>query len=109
MIDQGEISNRKFTKMLEEAIRQANHEVIDPMLPPLSMASILPVAVMVAKLRGRYLAETYKMVEGKKEGYPDSAQMAQLKQYREEYEEALAASQALEHAIDRGYLELGDA
>jgi len=108
MLDEIEMRNRKFSKMLEEAIRQSNHEVINPMLPPLTVESVLPIAVMVAKLRGRYIAEAFRMVAQKKDSYPDAEQIATLREYREAYEEALAASQALEQAISRGYLELAD-
>lgn len=108
MLEEAETRNRKFTKMLEEAIRQANREVIDPMLPPVSVDSILPIAIMVAKLRGRYLAEAFKLVSNKKDGFPDEEQISKLREYREAYEEALNVSQALEHAIGRGYLELGE-
>lgn len=108
MLDEIETRNRKFTKMLEEAIRQANHEVIDPMLPPLSVESILPIAIMVAKLRGRYIAEAFAVAKNKKDGFPDAEQVQKLREYREAYEEAMSVSQALEHAIGRGYLELAE-
>lgn len=108
MLDELEARNRKFIKMLEEAIRQSNHEVIDPMLPPLTVQSILPISIMVAKLRGRYIAETFRLVENRKDGYPDKDQIAKLREFREAYEEALAASRALEQAITRGYLELAE-
>lgn len=108
MLDEIETRNRKFNKILEEAIRQSNHEVINPMLPPLSVQSILPIAVMVAKLRGRYIAEAFQMVANKKDGYLDSEQIARLREYREAYEEALGVSQSLEQAISRGYLELAE-
>ncbi len=108
MLEESETRNRKFSKMLEEAIRQANREVIDPMLPPVTVDTVLPVAVMVAKMRGRYIAEAFKLVSNKKDGFPEAEQIAKLREYREAYEEVLTVSQALEHAIGRGYLELGD-
>jgi len=108
MLDELEARNRKFTKILEEAIRQTNREVMDPMLPPVSMESILPITIMVSKLRGRYIAEAFKMVSHKKDGLPDDEQIARLREYREAYEEALGVSMALEHAIARGYLELSE-
>ncbi len=108
MLDELEARNRKFIKLLEEAIRQSNHEVIDPMLPPLTIESILPIAIMVARLRGRYISETFKLVSSLGGGFPDKDQVAKLREYREAYEETQAASQALEQAIDRGYLELAE-
>lgn len=108
MLDELEARNRKFTKILEEAIRQTNHEVMGPMLPPLTVESILPITVMVSKLRARYISEAFKMVASKKEGFPDADQIGKLREYRESYEEALGVSMALEHAINRGYLELSE-
>ena len=105
-MDEQEALVMRFKKMLEEAIRQVNHEVIDPMLPPLNVQSVLPVAVMVARLRGRYLQAAFELVDNKKDGLPTEEQMVQLRQHREAYEEVMAVSQALEHAVDRGYLEL---
>ena len=108
MLDELEARNRKFTKILEEAIRQTNREVMGPMIPLLTVESVLPLAIMVSKLRGRYIAEAFKMVANKKDGYPDVEQIETLREYREAYEEALGVSMALEHAIGRGYLEISE-
>ena len=105
-MDEQEKMLLRFNKMLEESIRQANREVIDPTMPPLNVQSVLPVAVMVAKLRGRYLKAVFEMVEHKKDGLPTEEQINTLREHREAFEEVMAASQALEHAISRGYLEL---
>ncbi len=105
-MEEQELLLRRFNKILEEAIRQANHEVIDPMLPPLNVTSVLPVAVMVAKLRGRYLQAAFEIVENKKDGLPTEEQINALREHRLAFEEVMAVSQALEHAISRGYLEL---
>jgi hypothetical protein len=96
----------RFTKILEEAIRHANHEVIDPMLPPINVKTVLPIAVMVAKLRGRYLQAAFELVDQKTDGMPTDEQIDKLRAHRVAFEEVMAASQALETAISRGYLEL---
>lgn len=105
-MDEQEVLLRRFNKIHEEAIRQANHEVMDPMLPPLNVKSVLPIAVMVAKLRGRYLKSAFDMLENKTEGLPTQEQIIVIREQRMALEEVMAVSQALEHAIARGYLEL---
>ena len=108
-MDEQEKMILRFNKMHEEAIRQANREVIDPMIEPLNVQSVLPVAIMVAKLRGRYLKAVFDIVENKKDGLPTDEQISTLREHRLAFEEVMAASQALEQAISRGYLELATA
>jgi hypothetical protein len=105
-MDDHQIQNQKFTKVLENAIREVNHEVISPVLGPLSVEDILPIAVTVSKLRMRYLREAFDMVKHQSDGYLTQDEAARLRQYREVYEEALAAYRALEHAINRGYISI---
>jgi len=99
-----QLTSRKFTIRLEDAIRAANREIIDPMLPEVDIDTVLPISVMVAKLRGRYLSEAFKLTEGLEAGFPSTAEIDKLKSYRVAYEESLAVFKALEHAIERGYV-----
>ena len=101
-----EIKSKKFLKLQEEAIRQANLEVINPMVPALSIDKILPVAVNVAKLRGRYIAAMFDLLGEDSTGTLDDNQTESLRVFRLAYEESLAAYRTMEHAIDRGYLTL---
>jgi len=104
-----ELRNRRFTIQLEESIRAANQEVIGPMLPKMTAESVLPIAVMAAKMRGRYLAEAFKLRDGLgKDGMPSDQEIEKLKSFRLAYEEAQAVTRALEHAIERGYVPIPD-
>lgn len=100
-----ELQNRRFTIQLEEAIRAANLEVIGPLLPDINVESVLPIAVMTAKMRARYLAEAFKLRDSLGEdGFPRDEEIEKLKKFRLAYDEAQAVVQALEHAIERGYV-----
>lgn len=100
-----ELKNHRLKIQLEEAIRAVNLEVIGPMLPKISVESVLPLTVMTAKMRGRYLREAFALRDAKGEdGLVSSEEIAKLKEYRLAYEEAQAVIRALEHAIERGYV-----
>ncbi len=106
MIENQDMQAQKFTKLLEEAIRQANLEVIKPMVPVISIDGILPVAISVAKLRGKYLAATMDLLGKDAGSLPNADQIDKLRTLRVAYEEAVTAYQTMEHAIQKGYLEL---
>jgi hypothetical protein len=95
-----------FAKEIEQAIALANREVIHQRLPALNAAKILPLAVLVARIRTRYLELAFSLAEKSKgEVYQDS-DLADLKRWRETYDEARLAFEALMHAIERGYIAL---
>lgn len=100
-----ELKSRRFNIKLEEAIRSVNLEVIGPMLPEISVESVLPLTVMAAKMRGRYLREAFALRESMEDdGFPSAEEINRLREYRLAYEEAQAVTRALEHAIERGYV-----
>lgn len=100
--------NAHFLKEIEQAIRLANCEVLGEILRPINRDTILPLAVSVAKLRGVYLAEAFRLAgaDKGKELMPD--EIEELKKHRRAYEEARRAFEALTHAINRGYVELAE-
>ncbi len=99
--------NQHFIAEMEQAIRVANREVIDPLLPPINRDSVLPLAIAVARLRGAYLQATFKLgaVEG---DAPSEADIETLARHKNSYVEAREAFEALMTAIERGYLDLSD-
>jgi hypothetical protein len=99
--------NTHFLKEIEQAIRIANCEVLGQLLRPINTDTILPLAVSVAKLRGEYLAEAFRLAGADKGKALTEAEVAQLKKFRLAYEEARLAFEALTLAINRGYVELG--
>jgi hypothetical protein len=95
-----------FLKEIEQAIQVANCEVLGHRLRPISKDTIIPLAVSVAKLRGNYLAEAFRLSKADKGEALTDAELKGLRRHRENYEEARLAFEALTHAINRGYVEL---
>lgn len=96
---------RQFLEQLELSIAVANREVIHQHIPNLDKATFQQLAVMVAKFRANYLAAAIKLAESP--GSCDSACLEDLKHKRELYDEGRAAFEALERAIERGYVDIG--
>jgi len=108
MVDHDEIKSQHFLKEIEQAIQVANREILSQRLPPITKKNILPLAISVARLRGQYLAEAFKIAESDAGQSPTEEEINTLKKNREMYEEARRAFEALTHVIERGYVELGD-
>lgn len=100
--------NNHFLKEVEQAIQVANREILSQRLPPITKENILPLAISVARLRGQYLAEAFRIAEDGAGEAPGEAEIDSLKRHREMYAEAREAFDALIHVIDRGYVELGE-
>lgn len=108
MADHDEIKSQHFLKEIEQAIQVANREILSQRLPPITKKNILPLAISVARLRGQYLSEAFKIAESDAGQSPTEEEINTLKKNREMYEEARKAFEALAHVIERGYVELGD-
>ena len=107
MAHSDEVKSQHFLKEMEQAIQVANREILSQRLPPITRETILPLAVSVARLRGQYLAEAFKIAQDNGGEVPGEAEIESLKRQRKMYEEAREAFDALIHVIDRGYVELG--
>jgi len=103
-----EVNNQHFLKEMEQAIQVANREILTQRLPPITREAILPMAISVARLRGQYLAEAFKIAQDDAGEAPGEAEIDSLKRHRKMYEEARKAFDSLIHVIDRGYVELGE-
>ena len=101
-------SKEIFLKEIEQAIRLANCEVLGNRLKPITKDTILPLAVSVAKLRGDYLAEAFRLASSDRGRALKDEEINGLKKYRQAYEEARRAFEALTLAIDRGYVEVAE-
>lgn len=94
------LRQRHILEEIERGIRLANREVLAQVLPRMGRDHVLALAVAVAKLRGAYLAAAMRLVR------PEAADLSDIKSKREAYDEARLAFEALERAIQRGYIEL---
>ncbi|NQV82552.1 MAG: hypothetical protein HQ494_01915 [Rhodospirillales bacterium] len=107
MAEHHEFKSQHFLKEIEQAVQIANREILSKSLPPMTKENILPLAISVARLRGQYLAEAFKIAESDAGAAPSDEEISILKKNREMYEEAREAFEALIHVIERGYVELG--
>ncbi len=108
MPQDSEIRSQHFLKEMEQAIQVANQDILSQRLPSITKENILPLAVSVARLRGQYLAEAFRIAETDAGEAPKDEEIKALRFHREMYEEARLAFDALIHVIDRGYVELGE-
>jgi len=97
---------RRFLLEIEQGIRLSNREVIHERIPAISSKNVLPFAVAVAKTRARYLEAAFKFANAGHSDNADASAVDDLKRHREIYEEARLAFEALQRAIEQGYVDL---
>lgn len=98
--------NNRLLLELENCVKNANKGIINPEIPELDINHIRPVMEMVARARAAYLKTLFEVNEEVGEGIPDPQQVTKLSNARKTFEELVQASQALETAIQRGYLDV---
>jgi uncharacterized protein YjaG (DUF416 family) len=96
-------AHRHFMEQLEMAVALANREVIHQQIPNLDRGIFQTLAVMVARFRANYLEAAIKL---SRSSTPDAALIEELKSKRELFEQGRAAFEALERAIERGYVDV---
>ncbi|MCU7835311.1 MAG: hypothetical protein KZQ83_08650 [gamma proteobacterium symbiont of Taylorina sp.] len=102
------IENKRLLVLIEKLMREINRETINPLFPELVLADIDPIIKMVATTRARYLKELFKLSMLSRNGQKVTFEMAKdLHQSRLVYEEMIEASKALDIAIERGYIDIG--
>lgn len=89
---------------MEQSVRETNCSIIDPMIPAIRPDSLQPIIASTARARGTYLKAFLEVASTTEEGMPTAEQLDKLRALRHAYKEMTAGYQALEAAIDRGYL-----
>jgi len=96
--------NYRLLLELEKMRRDVNRDIINAALPAISLEDIRPILVMTANARAAYIERTVAISSAASE---ISAQhVAELQSLRHTYDELVAAANALETAINRGYLDI---
>ena len=95
-------SHCHFVSEVEQAIRLANHEVLNPIVSPLTEEKVISVAVHVAQRRAAYLSAALDLAKSEDE-QPSGDKLRTL---RREYEESRDAFAELMTTIERGYVDL---
>lgn len=101
-----ELDVNRLLLQFEKAVREINREEINPRIDELKLGDLSPVVRMVAHSRARYLKGFFDLAAITGDDLPMPEQIKKLKIMRETYEELVAASKALEVAIERGYLDV---
>jgi hypothetical protein len=98
------IAHKRFLSEIEHGIQAANREVIHAAVPELNRESFFNLAVSLARLRARYLEVALRIAATADEAVP--ALLGELRARREAFEEGSKAFEALERAIERGYVDV---
>ena len=100
------LDNNRLLLEIDKTIRELNRETINPAIPELALDDLCPVMNLVARSRAAYLKELFAVANMAEPGLPSPEQIRQLRRTRETYEEMVSGAQALETAIQRGYLDV---
>ena len=91
---------------LNKTIKDTNQSIINPKIKELKLDDLTPVIEMVATARAAYLAEMFNLANSLEGTSPSTEQLKRLQHLRVSFEELSKGSQALETAIERGYLDV---
>lgn len=100
------LDSNRLLLALEKSLRDINRGVINPEFEKLSIKDLNPVLDLVARARADYIKELFDMAAEYPDALPSPDRVAELKEHRVRYEELVSASQALETAIERNYLDV---
>lgn len=102
MADDDLRKHRHFVGEVEQAIRLANREVLNPVVEPLTEDKMISVAVHVAQRRAAYLTAALELAEP--DGHQPSGE--KLRELRTSYQESRDAFHELMTTIERGYVDV---
>lgn len=97
--------NARHLLMLEQKRRTINQDTIRPEISMSSMDDIGPILTMVAEVRAAYLKALFELANNR-DGMPSAKEIENLRDLRRSYSELVDASNALETAIERGYIDV---
>ena len=95
--------NKRLLLELDKHRYDVNRTVINNSIEDLNLAKLQPIVEMVAKSRAAYLSELKSLAENQTDKSPN---IERLKTRCEEFTELVKATNALEIAIERGYLDI---
>lgn len=99
-------SNKRLLLELDKHRRDVNKKVISSNVDDLNIDKLKPVVDMVANSRASYIGALMKLSNSKSDSSPTIREMDELKEKRKEFEELVAATNALEVAIEREYVDI---
>lgn len=100
------IERNRLIMELEEHRRTVNREKINLSLAGLEMDTLSPVVRVCATARAQYIDCLMNIANSEGDETCTTEQIDSLKQHRVAYEELVAAANALETVIKRGYVDV---
>ena len=100
-----DIDNNRMLLTLDRHRQLINRERINSEIEVLDMESIHPVVSMVAEVRAAYIKALFE-IASQRDGLPSPGQIDELAQLRRSYTEVVDAANAMEVAIERGYMDV---
>ena len=98
--------NSRLLLEINKTMKDVNRDIINPEIDDLKLADLEPVIKLVARSRAAYLTEIFKIAKSAEDKCPTTDQLKRLQHLRVSFEELSKGSQALEVAIERGYLDV---
>ena len=99
------MEHNRLLLQLEQTRKDINRTTINPEIKTLALSDIKPIVELVAKARAEYVAELFSLAAASK-GEAVTGNVSRLRELRENFEELVAAANALETMIKRGYVDV---
>lgn len=100
------IDKNRLIMELDEYRRTVNREQINPTLTKVNIESLSPVVNICAKARAKYIECLMTIAQEENAEGCNPEQIEKLRLHRVAYEELVAAANALETVIKRGYVDV---
>lgn len=100
-----DLGRRRVFQEFDQAIVESNRAAISAATGGVTREQVLRVAIVVSRLRARYLAEILTLAGDKAQSGLDPTAVLDLRQLRDAYEEALHGFGVLRHALERAYID----
>ena len=99
------MEHNRLLLQLEQTRKEINRKTINPEIKTLALSDIKPIVELVAVARAEYVAELLSLATASK-GAKMTGNISRLRELRETFEELVAAANALETMIKRGYVDV---
>ena len=90
---------------LEQRRREINRNTINPEIRELTLQELEPIVNVVAQMRAAYVQSLFNLAD-KRDGLPTRDDIERLRERRSAFDEVVAAVNALETMIERGYVDV---
>ncbi|OED41325.1 hypothetical protein AB833_09945 [Chromatiales bacterium (ex Bugula neritina AB1)] len=98
-------NSQRLLLTLEQERRNINRETINPVIQELDIDGLRPIVTMVAEVRAAYIKSLMDLAQ-KRDGLPSAEEIKSLTLLRKSFNELVDAANAMETAIERGYLDV---